>query len=134
MIAYTFRRLLFMIPTLLGIMIVNFVIVQAAPGGPVDVMIARIKGHGAEERFGYWTKLSRPETIPALGLGHMGGVSTFGMGESAIALWWANPNPPAPAQSTSAQGPRHGWIVGLVAAGVVMMVWILMRRRKPGRP
>jgi microcin C transport system permease protein len=37
-----------MIPTLFGIMIVNFVIVQAAPGGPVDVMIARIRGHGAE--------------------------------------------------------------------------------------
>lgn len=48
MIAYSLRRLLFMIPTLLGIMIVNFVIVQAAPGGPVELMISRIKGHGAE--------------------------------------------------------------------------------------
>jgi microcin C transport system permease protein len=48
LITYTFRRLLFMIPTLLGIMIVNFVIVQTAPGGPVEVMIARIRGHGAE--------------------------------------------------------------------------------------
>ena len=48
MIAYTLRRLLFMLPTLLGIMIVNFVVVQAAPGGPVDLMIARIKGHSAE--------------------------------------------------------------------------------------
>ncbi len=48
MIAYIFRRLLFMLPTLLGIMIVNFVIVQAAPGGPVDVMIARIKGQASE--------------------------------------------------------------------------------------
>jgi microcin C transport system permease protein len=47
-IAYTLRRLLFMIPTLLGIMVVNFIIVQTAPGGPVDVMIARIRGHGAE--------------------------------------------------------------------------------------
>ena len=37
-----------MIPTLLGIMIVNFLVVQAAPGGPVDVMIARIRGHGSE--------------------------------------------------------------------------------------
>jgi microcin C transport system permease protein len=37
-----------MIPTLLGIMIVNFAIVQTAPGGPVDVMIARIRGQGAE--------------------------------------------------------------------------------------
>src|SRR5262245_56337771 len=33
-----------MIPTLFGIMVVNFVIVQAAPGGPVELMIARIKG------------------------------------------------------------------------------------------
>jgi microcin C transport system permease protein len=48
LVAYTLRRLLFMIPTLLGIMVVNFLIVQAAPGGPVDVMIARIKGQGAE--------------------------------------------------------------------------------------
>ena len=48
MIAYTLRRLLFMIPTLLGIMIVNFVIVQAAPGGPVQVTIARFKGHGGD--------------------------------------------------------------------------------------
>ena len=48
MIGYTLRRLLFMIPTLLGIMVVNFAIVQTAPGGPVDVMIARIRGHGAE--------------------------------------------------------------------------------------
>jgi microcin C transport system permease protein len=33
-----------MIPTLLGIMVINFLIVQAAPGGPVELMIARIKG------------------------------------------------------------------------------------------
>jgi microcin C transport system permease protein len=48
MLSYAFRRLLFMIPTLFGIMVVNFAIVQTAPGGPVDVMIARIRGHGAE--------------------------------------------------------------------------------------
>ena len=33
MLAYIFRRLLLIIPTLLGILIINFVIVQAAPGG-----------------------------------------------------------------------------------------------------
>jgi len=43
-LAYIARRLLLMIPTLLGIMIINFMIVQAAPGGPVELMIARIKG------------------------------------------------------------------------------------------
>ena len=34
--AYIMRRLLLVIPTLLGIMVINFVIVQFAPGGPVD--------------------------------------------------------------------------------------------------
>jgi microcin C transport system permease protein len=48
MIAYVVRRLLLIVPTLLGIMIINFVIVQAAPGGPVEVMIARIKGTAVE--------------------------------------------------------------------------------------
>lgn len=44
MSSYIFRRLLLIIPTLLGIMVINFVIVQAAPGGPVEQMIAQIKG------------------------------------------------------------------------------------------
>ncbi|WP_374444940.1 microcin C ABC transporter permease YejB [Stella sp.] len=44
MLAYLVRRLLLVIPTLFGIMVVNFVIIQAAPGGPVEQMIARIKG------------------------------------------------------------------------------------------
>ncbi|HEX2439885.1 MAG TPA: microcin C ABC transporter permease YejB [Methylomirabilota bacterium] len=44
MLAYLARRLLLVIPTLFGIMLANFVIVQAAPGGPVDLMLARIRG------------------------------------------------------------------------------------------
>ena len=45
MAAYIFRRLMFMVPTLLGIMIVNFAIIQAAPGGPVEQAIGIIQGH-----------------------------------------------------------------------------------------
>src|SRR6516162_4479322 len=45
MIAYAIRRVLLMIPTLFAIMVVNFVIVQAAPGGPVQQMIAKLKGN-----------------------------------------------------------------------------------------
>ena len=48
MIAYVVRRLLLVIPTLVGIMLANFLIVQAAPGGPVDLMIARLRGHAGE--------------------------------------------------------------------------------------
>ncbi len=42
--AYILRRLLLIIPTLLVILLVNFVIVQAAPGGPVEQAIARLQG------------------------------------------------------------------------------------------
>ncbi|MQT33916.1 peptide ABC transporter permease, partial [Pseudomonas helleri] len=41
---YISRRLLLIIPTLLCILVVNFLIVQAAPGGPVDQAIARLQG------------------------------------------------------------------------------------------
>lgn len=44
MLAYIARRLLLIIPTLLGILLINFLIVQAAPGGPVERMIAQIRG------------------------------------------------------------------------------------------
>ena len=44
MFAYIIRRLILIVPTLFGIMVVNFLVIQAAPGGPVEQMIARIKG------------------------------------------------------------------------------------------
>ena len=48
MLAYIIRRLLLVIPTLLGIMVVNFAIIQFAPGGPVEQAIAELQGHGAD--------------------------------------------------------------------------------------
>lgn len=44
MSTYILRRLLLMVPTLLGVMLVNFVIIQAAPGGPVEQLVAKIEG------------------------------------------------------------------------------------------
>lgn len=44
--AYIIRRLLLIIPTLLGIMLVNFALVQFVPGGPVEQAIARLQGGG----------------------------------------------------------------------------------------
>ena len=44
MTAYIVRRLLFMIPTIFGIMLVSFVVVQFAPGGPVERVIAQLQG------------------------------------------------------------------------------------------
>ncbi len=46
MLAYIFRRLLLVIPTLLGIMIVNFTLTQFVPGGPIEQIIANMEGQG----------------------------------------------------------------------------------------
>lgn len=48
MLAYIARRLLLIVPTLLGIMLINFAIIQAAPGGPVEQLIAQITGSGVD--------------------------------------------------------------------------------------
>jgi microcin C transport system permease protein len=53
MSAYIIRRILFMIPTLFGIMLVSFIVVQFAPGGPVERVIAQLSGSdtGATSRI-----------------------------------------------------------------------------------
>src|ERR1700742_3638796 len=53
MTAYIVRRLLLMIPTLFGILLVSFVIVQFAPGGPVERVLAQLSGQdtGATSRI-----------------------------------------------------------------------------------
>ena len=48
MFSYIIKRLLLIIPTLLGIILINFIIVQAAPGGPVEQVISQIKGHNID--------------------------------------------------------------------------------------
>ncbi|WP_173934574.1 microcin C ABC transporter permease YejB [Chelativorans sp. Marseille-P2723] len=52
--AYILRRLLLMIPTLFGIMLISFIVVQFAPGGPVEQVIAQVTGQGggADARIG----------------------------------------------------------------------------------
>lgn len=55
MLAYIARRLLLMVPTLLGILLVSFVIVQFAPGGPVERVISQLQNPnagGAADRVG----------------------------------------------------------------------------------
>ncbi len=47
MLAYIVRRLLLVVPTLLGILLINFVVIQAAPGGPVQKIISELTGRGA---------------------------------------------------------------------------------------
>ncbi|TPW32328.1 microcin C ABC transporter permease YejB [Martelella alba] len=51
--SYILRRILLMIPTLIGIMAISFIVVQFAPGGPVEQVIAQLNGQagGAEARI-----------------------------------------------------------------------------------
>ena len=44
MLAYIVRRLLLIVPTLFGIMVVNFFVIQTAPGGPIEMLIASFEG------------------------------------------------------------------------------------------
>lgn len=54
MFEYILRRLLLIVPTLFGIMLLNFVIIQAAPGGPVEQTLAHLHGidSGIQNRMG----------------------------------------------------------------------------------
>jgi microcin C transport system permease protein len=45
---YIARRLLLMIPTVFGILLINFAIIQFVPGGPVERMVAQLQGQGTE--------------------------------------------------------------------------------------
>lgn len=47
MLAYVIRRLLLLIPTLLGILFLNFIIIQAAPGGPVEQILSQARAQSA---------------------------------------------------------------------------------------
>ena len=43
---YISKRLLLVLPTLFGILLLNFVVIQAAPGGPVEKTLAELQGVG----------------------------------------------------------------------------------------
>src|SRR6201988_1078519 len=47
--SYILKRLLLMIPTLLGIILITFIITQFVPGGPVEQMVAQLQGRDAGE-------------------------------------------------------------------------------------
>ncbi len=72
MSTYIVRRLLLMIPTLFAIMVINFVIIQVAPGGPVEQIISQLTGVGADitERV---TRTGTSETLSSAGSDTFGG-------------------------------------------------------------
>ncbi|HYZ34808.1 MAG TPA: microcin C ABC transporter permease YejB [Crenalkalicoccus sp.] len=62
--AYLLRRLALILPTLFGIILINFTIVQFAPGGPVEQALAELRGRGASA-VGRISGEGGGETLPA---------------------------------------------------------------------
>ena len=73
MSSYIIRRLLLMIPTLFGIMLVSFMVVQFAPGGPVERMIAQLTGSDT----GATARISGSQGGDFAGRGQMQGNAQF---------------------------------------------------------
>lgn len=48
MAAYILKRLLLMIPTLIGVLLITFIVIQFVPGGPVEQLVAQLKGQGMQ--------------------------------------------------------------------------------------
>src|ERR1044071_6703081 len=71
--AYIIRRLLLMIPTLFGIMLVSFVMVQFAPGGPIERIIAQLSGSDT----GATSRISGSQGGDFTGRGQLQGSSQF---------------------------------------------------------
>src|SRR6266545_437074 len=70
---YVLRRILLMIPTIFGIMAISFLVVQFAPGGPVERVIAQLQGND----------VSATARIGGGGGGDFG-ASNSGMGDTAL--------------------------------------------------
>ncbi|GGA59398.1 microcin C ABC transporter permease YejB [Nitratireductor aestuarii] len=68
--AYILRRLLLMIPTLVGIMLISFVVIQFAPGGPVEQVIAQLTGQagGADSRIGGGSSMDAGQSMDTSGV------------------------------------------------------------------
>lgn len=77
----------------------------------------------AAERYAYWSKLKRPDILPALGLGRMG--------EAAMALWWADGDTPVASPTTEEDAGPPTWVmlVGLLGLGGLILL-VLSRRRR----
>ena len=47
MAAYILKRILLMVPTLIGVMLITFIVTQFVPGGPVEQLVHQLQGKGA---------------------------------------------------------------------------------------
>ncbi|MBM3375359.1 MAG: microcin C ABC transporter permease YejB [Betaproteobacteria bacterium] len=74
LLRYIIKRLLFMVPTLLGILLVTFTLIQFVPGGPVEQMVQMLKGDHGAAMGGGSAGLAVPGGSAAGDVGQTGGV------------------------------------------------------------
>ena len=67
LLGYIVKRLLLMIPTLLGILLVTFTLVQFVPGGPVEQMVQMLKGDHSATGIAVPGGVCRRRCWPSLG-------------------------------------------------------------------
>src|ERR1044071_8215502 len=79
MLAYILRRVLLIVPTLFGIMLLNFAFIQFAPGGPVEQVLAQIQGRAVSAT----QRLSSAGGETMAGQGQSAGQSRGGSGEAS---------------------------------------------------
>lgn len=77
MLSYIIRRLLLVVPTLLLIVLINFVIVQLAPGGPVEQLIAELEGTATSSGARFGGGQQSDVGAPSLESSDSGGSSTY---------------------------------------------------------
>ncbi|MDF1855117.1 microcin C ABC transporter permease YejB [Pseudooceanicola sp.] len=75
--AYILRRLLLIIPTLFGIMVINFTLTQFVPGGPIEQIIAQMQGEGDVFQGISGSGSDAGATGPGEGLGALGSDSKY---------------------------------------------------------
>ena len=76
--AYILRRLALVIPTLLGIMIINFTLTQFVPGGPIEQIIAQMQGEGdVFQGFAGGGNDAGAQETPGAGVGALGSNSEY---------------------------------------------------------
>ena len=77
MLAYILRRLMLVVPTLIGIMVINFFVIQAAPGGPVEQMLAQMQGTAVDATARFTGSTSGGETVQKSAADTSGGGGTY---------------------------------------------------------
>ena len=78
MTTYLLRRLLLIAPTLLGISLACFILIQFVPGGPVEELISKVRAVGSAPRAWFGRRVGRCRAVSGTSLGLQGAEPSVG--------------------------------------------------------